>query len=211
VALAPDPLILIAAKTARPDQVDTWLDALRPIVAAVGGTLWELHGSPASGGPGPGHTHVILLDSLAAAAAYDRAIAVARESAALPIAHAEIRRDTWTRHGTAPRTPGVNPDGLIAAEVLCTDPDRHQEWDHWYDREHLPDMLASGAFVAGTRWRRATPRDGGANDLTLYEISGVSVDEAITRSAAVLPGLVASGRKHECHTGGLTMALERVS
>ena len=26
--------------------------------------------------------------------------------------------------------------------------------------------------------------------------------------AAVMPGIVAAGRKHECHTGGPTMALD---
>jgi hypothetical protein len=69
-------------------------------------------------------------------------------------------------------------------------------------------MMASGAFAAASRWQRTDPRPGSANHLTVYEIAGGSVDEAIERSAAVMPALTARGRKHECHTGGLTWALD---
>ena len=34
-----------------------------------------------------------------------------------------------------------------------------------------------------------------------------SIDEAVARSAAVMPGIVAAGRKHRAHTGALTLTL----
>jgi hypothetical protein len=68
-------------------------------------------------------------------------------------------------------------------------------------------MLSSGAFSALSRWRRVTPRPVGANHLTLYDVATPTVDEAVTRSAATLAEVVAAGRKHECHTGALTVTL----
>ncbi len=100
--------------------------------------------------------------------------------------------------------------GLIVAEVVCTDPARSAEWDDWYTDQHLPDMMASDAFAAGHRWTRNEPRLGGPNHLTVYEIAGRSVTDAIAQSAAIMPGLIAAGRKHPCHTGGRTLALNRV-
>jgi hypothetical protein len=211
VASADDALVLIAAKTAQPSGSEFWLDALRPLVADVGATRWELQDAAAPGGPGPGHTHVVRLDSVAALTSYDGAVRAARYADALPVFHAEVRRDIWLRHGPTVDSPAeAVPTAMIAAEVLCTDSSRHDEWDRWYDDQHLSDMLASGAFVAASRWRRAEPRAGGTNDLTLYEIAGMTVSEAIERSASAMPDLIRAGRKHECHTGGLTMALSLV-
>lgn len=202
-------LVLIATKTTRPNEIEAWIEALVPLVAEAHGTVWELVDAPPPGGPGPGHSHVIRFDSVEGLADYADLLLSARGGARLPPGHAEIRRDIWTRHG-GPLGGPASPTALIAAEVLCTDPERHAEWDEWYDRQHLPDMMASGAFQTGSRWHRTPPRPGGANDLTLYEIGGQSIQDAIARSAAVMPDLVSAGRKHECHTGGLTMALSLI-
>lgn len=205
-------LVLIAVKSARPAETDEWRRTLASIVAAAGGTLWELANAPAPGGPGPGHSHVVRLDSMAALHAYELAISTSREAGTLTTGHGEIRRDVWRRHGAGSFEPGDHDlSALLAAEVLCTDPAAADEWDRWYDEQHLPDMMQSGAFVAGSRWRRDPRRPGGANDLTLYEIADHTVEEAISMSAAVMPGLIAAGRKHPCHCGGPTMALSRAA
>src|SRR6185295_11039283 len=98
----------------------------------------------------------------------------------------------------------------ILTYVLCTDPARVDEWDTWYDDVHVPDMLGCGAFSAMSRWRRATPAAVGANHLTLYDVATPTVDEAVARSAVTLAEVVAAGRKHECHTGALTVTLRPV-
>jgi hypothetical protein len=204
-------LVLIAAKTSRAELSDEWLDILTTIVGTAGGTLWTLARATPPGGPGPGHTHVVRLDSREALARYDAGVDAVRTSMPQPWGHAETRRDVWEQHpASPPPASDVELTALIAAEVLCTDPRRVADWDRWYDEQHLPDMMACNAFVGGTRWRRVPAREGGANDLTLYESATGSAEEAIERSAAVLPDLIAAGRKHPCHTGGLTMALDRV-
>ena len=68
-------------------------------------------------------------------------------------------------------------------------------------------MLSCGAFSAMSRWRRLTPSAAGPNDLTLYDVATPTVDEAVARSATTLAEVVAAGRKHECHTGALTVTL----
>lgn len=203
-----DGVTFIATKALRADAADAWSAWLHEHAAENGGGLWRLLDPGPHGRPGAGHSHVLHIPT-ARLGAFDAATATARADG-IGAAHVETRRDDWTPVGSALVAGEGAITGLIVAEVLCADPERDDEWDRWYDEVHLPDMMASDAFVAGSRWRRPRPRQGSANHLTVYEVSGVTVDAAIERSAAVMPDLVAAGRKHECHAGGLTWALERV-
>lgn len=202
-----DRVTLIAAKSTRADAGPDWEAWLSDHSATHGGALWRLLDPATPGRPGAGHSHVVHLPG-GRSGEFDAATTAARADGRATT-HAEIRRDEWTRAGARLGEVGTAAiTGLIVAEVLCADPDRIDEWDDWYDTQHLPDMMESGAFVAGSRWRRADFRHGSTNHLTIYEISGQPVTDAIERSAAVMPALTAAGRKHECHTGGLTWALE---
>jgi hypothetical protein len=91
--------------------------------------------------------------------------------------------------------------------VLCNDPAREAEWDAWYDEQHVPDMFSCGAFGALSRWQRIPRVRAGANYLTLYDVATDTVDEAVERSAVTLAEIVSAGRKHETHTGALTVTL----
>ena len=203
-------LVVIAVKGAAPTPVERWLAAYRPIVDTAGGSLWAVEGSGDGRGPGPGHTHTTLLPA-PDLEGYERSVAAARTSGRLPVGHAEIRRDVWQPRRSIRAEGAAGPvTALILAEVLCTDPEREAEWDSWYDGQHLPDMMASGAFAAGSRWYRTPTRPGGTNHLTIYEIAGIDLEEAVARSAAILPEIAATGRSHECHTGGPTLKVRRV-
>jgi len=53
------------------------------------------------------------------------------------------------------------------------------EFNEWYDRQHVPDVLRVPGFVAARRYRRSTAQFPGDNDdgqefeyLALYEIEG---------------------------------------
>jgi len=205
-----DAISLIAAKPIRPTDQQRWTDWLVAHADSHGGELWRLLDPAPAGRPGAGHSHVVHLPT-SSSADFDAATELARDAVGGGAAHVEIQRDGWRRAGDGLQTDSTTDvTGLIIAHVLCADPRRTDEWDAWYDQQHLPDMMGSDAFVAGSRWRRAEPRTGGANHLTIYEVAGISVGEAIERSAAVMPQLVAEGRKHDSHAGGLTWALERV-
>jgi hypothetical protein len=99
--------------------------------------------------------------------------------------------------------------GHILAYVLCNDPSREAEWDAWNDDMHMPDMLESEAFSGVSRWRRLPRGDWGTQCLTLYDVGSIGIEEAVRRSAAVMPGIAEAGRKHPCHVGGLTVTLQR--
>ncbi|MEZ5247105.1 MAG: hypothetical protein R2707_18605 [Acidimicrobiales bacterium] len=204
-----DRVTFVSAKTIRADERTNWETWLTGHATAHDGGLWRLLDPGPAGRPGAGHSHVIHLPG-GRTDHFDEATANARRDGRAA-GHAEIRRDEWSRAGDGiARESDGEVTGLIVAEVLCIDPTRVDEWDEWYDTQHLPDMMASGAFAAGSRWRRTDARTGSANHLTIYEIAGGSVDEAVERSAAVMPNLIAQGRKHECHAGGLTWALDAV-
>jgi hypothetical protein len=198
---------------------DEWEDAVHlPELCGPGGawaaTRFELTARPEPRMPGIGFTHVTVLelDDVDVGAQAARVLAVddaLRAAGRMHPAHATIAADAFVahgRHGTKP-APSAARTGHILTHVLCTDPSRVDEWDAWYDDVHVPDMLSSGAFSAMSRWRRVTPRAVGPNHLTLYDVETPTVDEAVTRSAATLAEVVAAGRKHECHTGGLTVTL----
>lgn len=200
LAEADDDLVVMATKTTDPARTAEWVDGYRLVLAAVSGSLWELDGPAPAPGPGPGHTHVALVPH-----------PHLRDHDALekPPSHAEIRRARWRPAGGTV-VESTSAEALILAEVLCADPAREAEWDSWYDAQHLPDMLATGVFVAGSRWHREPREPHGTNHLTIYEIAGPDLSEAIAGSAAALPAMAAAGRTHPCHTGGPALALRRV-
>lgn len=216
-------LVLIAAKCIQPNALHEWRRWHHEHLSSlVGGriadaSVWSLDGAPPPGGPGAGHSHVTRIDVIgpidAAVEELDARVAQARTRGDVHPGHGEIRRDVWIAHGSpvAATEDEAITTGLITAEVLCTDPAKEAEWDAWYDEQHLPDMLGTGAFASGSRWTRHPRRTGGANHLTVYEIAGMPVAAAVARSAASMPALVERGRKHDSHTGGLTMALSRES
>lgn len=180
-------------------------------------TRFELTARPQPGMPGIGFSHVTIVElegaDVADAAARvidaeERLLGVDREAVG-PASHVVIDASVFTAHGphAAKPEPSAALRGHILAHVMCSDPAREAEWDAWYDEQHVPDMLACGAFGALTRWERTPRRRSGTNHLTLYDVACPTVEEAVERSAAAMPGIVAQGRKHPWHTGGLTLTL----
>ena len=90
---------------------------------------------------------------------------------------------------------------------MPANPADEDRWDDWYDTVHVPDMLATGAFAAATRWERSPRLAFGPNHLTLYDVAHADVQTAVDLSAAAMPGIVAAGRKFPGHTGALTLTL----
>ena len=211
-------LALVATRCARADAADDWASWYRDHLddlgadATVTATRWRLVDAPAPGGPGPGHTHVTRLEfSTPPTESLDALLgrrAELRSAGRIHPAHAEVGLQVWTAHGEPVEAAGGSFRAAITAEVLCTDPAREAEWDRWYDEQHLPDMMATGAFTRGTRWIRHPRPAIGCRHLTVYDIAEGDAATAVAVSAAAMPALIAAGRKHECHAGGPTMALD---
>lgn len=191
------------------------LPDLREVAGVRAATAFALRVQPVPGMPSIGFSHALLIelaDDLGAGVARLHARETAlREAGRIDASHCLIAEDRLRAHGRhgAKLVPGPDLYGHILAYVACNDPRREAEWDAWNDDVHMPDMLASGGFTGVSRWRREPRSHRGAEFVTLYDVGAIGVDEAVTRSAAVMPGLVAKGRKHEAHVGGLTFTLVR--
>jgi hypothetical protein len=215
-------LLVVYAKCIRaPEEPDwdAWEDDVHvPTLCAAGGpwvaTRFELTARPQPGMPGIGFTHVTLyeLDEADVAAQAARTLDAddaLRGAGRVHPAHATVGADVFVAHGPYGWKPEPSPalHGHILTHVFCNDPAREAEWDTWYDEQHVPDMLSCGAFAAMSRWQRIPRLRAGANFLTLYDVATDTVDEAVARSAVTLADVVAAGRKHETHTGALTVTL----
>ncbi len=216
-------LVLQLVRCNAPGRVEQWLrwleathlPDLREVPGVRAATAFALRVQPVPGMPSIGFSHVLLIElegDLAAGVARVHAReATLREAGRIDLNHCLIAEDRLRAHGRhcAKPLPGPDLHGHILAYVACNDPRREAEWDAWNDDVHMPDMLACEAFTGVSRWLR-DPRSGrGAEFVTLYDVGTIGVDEAVARSAAVMPGLIAAGRKHAAHVGGLTVTLVR--
>jgi hypothetical protein len=198
---------------------DEWEDEVHVAALCRDGGPWmatrfELTSRPEPGMPGIGFTHVSIYeldepDVAAQAARTLDADDALRTAGRMHPAHVAVGADVFAAHGPY----GIKPEpsnglhGHILTHVLCNDPAREAEWDAWYDAQHVPDMLSCGAFGAMSRWRRVPANRVGPNFLTLYDVRTDTVEEAVERSAKTLAEVVAAGRKHETHSGALTVTL----
>jgi hypothetical protein len=177
-------------------------------------TRFELAEKPAPGMPGIGFSHVTLYEfegdllprQVDAFTARDGDL---RRAGRVHPNHSVIDAQLFRAHGrfSSKPEPSAALRGHILAFVMCNQPEREAEWDAWYDREHVPDMLASGAFAAASRWQCEPRRAHGPNHVTLYDVHHPSIQTAVDLSAGVMPGLTAAGRKHPCHTGAMALTL----
>jgi len=210
-------LLILHEKCNKPALESDWVtwhrEVHEPDILATGAehaTFWQLSSKPQPGMPGLGFSHVTIVEyATLVVPPFAAALTAMRENGRVHEAHTVIDAASYVAHGAWNRkpTPGADLRGHILALVMANDPAREAEWDEWYDREHIPDMMASDAFSAATRWRREPRRQLGADFATLYDVSLPSIDDAVARSAAVMPGIVAAGRKHPAHTGALTVTL----
>jgi hypothetical protein len=205
---------------ARGGEWSDWYDDVHlPDLVREGGpwvaTRWQLPDPPVPGRPSIGFTHVAIYElddsDLDAAArrllARDRALL--RRGRVHP-AHCVIGVELLRAHGKfgAKAEPSAALRGHILAWVMCNRREREAEWDAWYDASHAPDMLECGAFSGITRWVRRRRSAFGPQHLTLYDVSGISLGEAVERSFAAMPRIRAAGRWLDCHAGGMALAVE---
>lgn len=59
--------------------------------------------------------------------------------------------------------------GIMLVETNCTDPAKEQEFNAWYDHEHLPRAMRTGAYYRIVRYVNINPEKGDAKYLAVYE------------------------------------------
>jgi len=65
---------------------------------------------------------------------------------------------------------------LLAVETNCSDAAREAEFNEWYDKTHLPDVLETPGFIRATRYENTEPSEGKAKFLATYEIETDDID-----------------------------------
>ena len=78
--------------------------------------------------------------------------------------------------------PDGMPEAMLVVPTVCTDPDREEEFRHWYLHTHFHDLLETPGVVQAHRYKSLNPKPepGESNYLALYEIDADDPN-AVTR------------------------------
>ena len=75
---------------------------------------------------------------------------------------------------------------LLVAESNCTDPAREEEFNHWYDTVHVPDVLETPGILRGTRFKNDDPPEGHGKYLAIYEVETEDIEQTISRFGEIV-------------------------
>jgi hypothetical protein len=175
-------------------------------------TRWEVADRPVGVSPPVGFTHVTIyeFDDVATGgpALLDHLERSRRDGRLHPL-HTISAADVLA---SASGWPGrLEPRDTVTGQVIAyvgpNDPGLDEPWNEWLAAVHIPDMLGSGGFVDASRWRRIEPARFGPNYLTIYDVEGIDVMEAVALSGAAMGTAHEAGRLMGCHSGGIRAAL----
>jgi len=68
---------------------------------------------------------------------------------------------------------------LLVVETNCAGAARETEFNEWYDKTHIPDVLETPGFIRATRYENTEPSEGEAKFLATYEIETGDIDRFI--------------------------------
>ena len=86
---------------------------------------------------------------------------------------------------------------VLAVTTNCTDATREAEFNEWYDKIHLPDILETPGFVRATRYENIKPLEGEARFLALYDIEADDIDRVMKAHSDNMDRKRADGRFSE--------------
>src|SRR4051794_3021268 len=215
-----DGLVMVCTRPSDFSQEDDWSawydDVHLPETGAASGarvvTHWQVADRPSGFSPVQGFTHVDFYEFENAATglpklldAFDRQKTEGRTHSC----HSVVAVDAFTAQGKWVKPTDHNPSlvGHIISYVMTNDPSTVDQWNEWLDNTHVPDMLASGAFVNARRWHRIEPARYGANYLTVYDVETIDLEKAVQLSGGVMPELLRTGRMFTPHYGGMRAML----
>ncbi len=87
---------------------------------------------------------------------------------------------------------------LLMVESECKDPKREKEFNDWYDRIHIPDVLGGCPDIkSATRYVLYAPARGHGRYLAVYEIETMDIDRTMAAHKANIEAKYAAGRKSD--------------
>ncbi len=86
---------------------------------------------------------------------------------------------------------------LMLVETNCADKAKEAEFNEWYNKTHLPDVLETPGFIRATRYENTKPSEGEAKFLSIYEIETNDIDALMKKHSANAQRMRAQGRLSE--------------
>ena len=86
---------------------------------------------------------------------------------------------------------------LFVVETNCADAAREVEFNEWYDKTHLPDVLETPGFIRATRYENTEPSEGKAKFLATYEIETADINRFMEAHTDNMAKKKAEGRFSE--------------
>ncbi|MFC2039074.1 DUF4286 family protein, partial [Chloroflexota bacterium] len=83
---------------------------------------------------------------------------------------------------------------LLLVGTNSSDPEKEKEFNDWYDKIHIPDVLETPGFIGATRWENPSPQEGEAKFLAFYEIETDDIDAFMKTNAENLARKREEGR-----------------
>ncbi len=86
---------------------------------------------------------------------------------------------------------------LLVVESNCTDAAREGEFNEWYNKTHLPDVLQTPGFIRAARYESSEPLAGKAKFLATYEIETDDIGKVLKAHSDNMAKKRAEGRFSE--------------
>lgn len=68
---------------------------------------------------------------------------------------------------------------LLVVETNCADPACEAEFNEWYNKTHLPDLLEVPGVKRATRYELVQPVEGKGRFMAAYEIESDNIDQTM--------------------------------
>ncbi len=86
---------------------------------------------------------------------------------------------------------------ILVAESNCSDPAREEEFNHWYNTVHIPDVLETPGILRGTRFKTDEPREGHGKYLAIYDVETGDIEQLMKTFGEIVTEKWQQGRWSE--------------
>ena len=89
---------------------------------------------------------------------------------------------------------------ILVADTNCSIPTREEEFNHWYNTIHIPDVLEAPGILRATRYESNKPREGHGKYLAVYDIETEDIEQLIRTFGEIVAEKKEQGRMSELLT-----------
>ncbi len=83
---------------------------------------------------------------------------------------------------------------IVLVEASCADQAREDEFNEWYNKVHLPDVLETPGIVRALRYENIAPGESQGKYLAVYEVETDDLQNAFASSEQIMARKTAEGR-----------------